>query len=271
MDQRQDVHFPDQLWWPEQGIRKVDAIDWYRAIAPLILPHLRGRPFTMKRHYNGPRSPFEWVKDAPPELPAWIPTCPLPARSRGGGTVDYPVVEDADALAWMVDFGCIDMHLWLSRCATPSEPDYVLFDIDREPVAAALAVREALDALGLESVVKTSGGDGLHVAVPLGPGHSYPQTRAFAKLVAGAVGADVDTKMNGEGMTIASAYSLRPLPGAPVSTPLAWEEVRPDLDPLAFTPDEVLRRVERRGDLWEPVLHGTQRLDAALATLTRAR
>jgi bifunctional non-homologous end joining protein LigD len=233
----------------------------------VLLPHLRDRPFTMKRHYNGPRSPFVWLKDAPPELPEWIPTCPLPAKSRRGARVAYPVVGDVEALLWMVDFGCVDLHVWTSRCSSPSQPDYVLFDLDVDAVRAARLVREALEALGLASVVKTSGGDGLHVAVPLGPGHSYPQVREFSRIVAGAVGAPVDTRLNGEGMTIASAYSIRPLPGAPVSTPLRWEEVTDGLDPRAFTPAEVLRRVERHGDLWQPALHGTQQLAEALETL----
>ena len=250
------------------GLRKRDAVAYYEAVAPTILPHLRDRPFTIKRHYNGPRSPFAWVKDAPPELPGRVRRCPLPAKARRGALVEYPVVDDVEALVWMVDYGCVDLHVWLSRCGTPSEPDYVLFDIDRDPVRNALLVRQALDALGLASVVKTSGGDGLHVAAPIGPGHSYPETREFARIVAGAVGADVDAKLNGEGMTIASAYSLRPLPGAPVSTPLAWDEVEEGLDPRAFTPDVVLQRIEERGDLWAPLLRGGRRLAEALANLT---
>lgn len=267
MERRQEIRHGDQLWWPEIGLRKRDAVDYYRAVAPAILPHLRDRPFTMKRHYNGPRSPFVWLKDAPPELPDWIRTCPLPARSRGGGLVDYPVVDDVDALVWMIDFGCVDMHLWMSTCPTPSEPEYVLFDIDRDPVRQARLLAEALEALDVESYVKTSGGDGLHLVVPIGPGHSYAETRAFSKIVAGAVDADVDTKLNGEGMTIASVYSIRPLPGAPVSTPLLWEEVTEELDPLAFTPAEVLRRIERHGDLWRVALNGSLRLDEALGRL----
>jgi bifunctional non-homologous end joining protein LigD len=249
------------------GLRKRDAVAYYEAVAPVILPHLRDRPFTMKRHYNGPRSPFVWEKDAPPELPDDVRRCPLPAKSRRGALVDYPIVDDVATLVWMVDYGCVDMHVWLSRCGSSSEPDYVLFDIDRDPVRNALLVRLALDALGLASVVKTSGGEGLHVAVPIAGGHSYPETREFARIVAGAVGADVDAKLNGEGMTIASAYSLRPLAGAPVSTPLHWDEVEPGLDPKAFTLDVVLARVEEHGDLWAPVLAGEQRLADALARL----
>jgi bifunctional non-homologous end joining protein LigD len=92
------VHHPDQQWWPDVGLRKQDAIDYYRAIAPVLLPHLRDRPLTLKRHYNGPRSPFEWIKDAPPELPDWIPVSPQPAKSRGGEPVRYVIVDSVEAL-----------------------------------------------------------------------------------------------------------------------------------------------------------------------------
>src|SRR5690349_9670685 len=120
----------DQRWWPAQGIRKRDVIAYYEQIAPVLLPHLRDRPFTIKRHYNGPRSPFAWIKDAPPELPEWIPVSPQPAKSRAGAPVRYPLVQDEAALIWLVDFGCIDLHVWPSRRDRPDRPDYVLFDLD---------------------------------------------------------------------------------------------------------------------------------------------
>jgi bifunctional non-homologous end joining protein LigD len=181
--------------------------------------------------------------------------------------VDYPLVNDVDALLWMVDFGCVDMHLWLSRCASPSEPDFVLFDLDVDPVRGAQRVRAALDALGLESLVKTSGGGGLHVVVPIGPGHEYAQTRAFSQVVADAVDVPVDTKLNGQGMTVASVYSLRPLPGAPVSTPLAWDEVNDKLNPSIYTMPVVLERVRQHGDLYAGVLTTRQSLSKALRKL----
>jgi bifunctional non-homologous end joining protein LigD len=260
------------------------VIAYYRAIAPAMLPHLRGRPLTIKRHYNGPRSPFAWSKDAPPELPPWIPTAPLPARSRGGAPVRYPLVEDGPSLVWLVDFGAIDQHVWTSRIDRPDRPDYVLFDLDpsgvafQEVVRAALLLRDALDALGLESLVKTTGGDGLHVQVPIARRHSHEHARRFAGIVARALeqaapelvtterrldrrrGVFVDTKMNGLGQQVVCVYSLRPLPGAPVATPLRWDELRPSLDPRDFTMAEALRRVEREGDLFEPLLHGRRRL-----------
>ena len=283
----------EQVWWPAEGRRKRDVVEYYRAVAPVILPHLRGRPFTMKRHYNGPRSPFVWVKDAPPELPDWVPRAPLPARSRGGALVEYPLVEDDLALLWMVEFGCVDMHVWTSRADRPERPDQVLFDLDAagvpfaDVVAAALLLRTALDALGLYSLPKTTGGDGLHVHVPIERRHTHAQAREFCEIVAAALvrsarglvtterslarrrGVFVDAKMNGHGQQIVSAYSVRPRPGAPVATPLRWEELRDDLDPRRLTMEVVRERVERDGDLCAPLLARRQRLGRALARLRR--
>ncbi len=281
----------DQLWWPDEGVHKADVIDYYLAVAPALLPHLRDRPFTLKRHYNGPRSPFAWTKDAPREMPGWIPTAPLPARSRGGELVNYPLVNDALALAWFVDFGCVDLHVWPSRADLPERPDYVLFDLDpaRVPFAdvvrAAILLRQALDALGLESYVKTTGGDGMHVQVPIARRHTHAEARQFAEVVADALarasgglvttersparrhGVFVDTKMNGHGQQIVCAYSVRPRAGAAVATPLRWDELSEDLDPRDFTLVRVRERVEREGDLHGGLLRSAQRLAPAPARL----
>ena len=281
----------DQVWWRDVGLRKLDLVDYYRSVGPAVVPHLRRRPFTIKRYPNGPRGPCFWIKDAPPELPDWIPVAPLPAKSRRGETVAYPVVNDELALLWMVDFGCVDLHVWYSRIDRPDRPDYVLFDLDpaagagfAETVRAAHLLRDALDAIGLESVVKTSG-EGLHVQVPVARAYTYAETRKFSEVVAGALvrtqprlvttervvsrrgGVFVDTKMNGEGMTVVAPYSVRPRPGAPVATPLRWDELHERLDPSRFTPREVLARLERHGDLFAPVLRGRQRLERALRRL----
>ena len=279
----------EYLWWPDSGIKKADVLDYYRQVSPILLPHLRRRPFTLKRYLNGPKSPFEWIKDAPDVLPDWIPRCPLPAKSRGGATVDYPLVEDELALLWLVDYGCIDLHLWYSRCDRPGRPDFVLFDLDpahvdvAAVVEAARLLHELLALIGLTSFVRTSGGEGLHVLVPVARRYTYADTRAFSELVADALvrarpdlvtterslerrrGVFVDTKMNGEGMTIASAYSVRPLPGPPVATPLAWHELEPGLDPGSFTMRCVLERVAEQGDLHAGLLSTRQRLEPALA------
>ncbi|MDQ3777303.1 MAG: hypothetical protein M3310_00310 [Actinomycetota bacterium] len=284
-----EIRHPDQLWWPEAGLRKRDAIDYYRRIAPVMLPHLRDRPLTLKRHYNGPRSPFDWLKDAPPELPDWIRVSPQPAKSRRGARVRYVVADSVDALLWLVDWGCVDFHVWTARADRPDRPDYVLFDLDpagvpfTEVVAAALLLREALDALELESTPKATGGAGLHVHVPIARRHTHEEARTFAQTVAAALvrssrglvtgerspsrrkGVYVDTKMNGHGQQVVCAYSVRPAPGAPVATPLRWDEVDERLDPARFAPAEVCERVERLGDLLAPRSRRPQRLTFRLA------
>lgn len=260
----------DRVWWPEEGIAKRDVVDYYRRIAPVLLPHVRDRPFTIKRHYTGPRSPYEWIKDAPPELPDWIPTAPLPAKSRGGALVRYALVNDEAALLWMLEFGAVDLHVWTSRVDRPDRPDFVLFDLD--PVdsslprvaEAARLVREALEGVGLESVPMTTGGEGMHVRVPIERRYTHEEAREFCRVVAGALrraaptlfrDVKVDSKMNGHGQQNVAPYSVRPLPAAPVAAPLSWDE-----EPRRFTMEEVLARVERDGDLAESLLRTGQRL-----------
>jgi bifunctional non-homologous end joining protein LigD len=287
----------DKPFWPEEGITKGDLLAYYREIAGVVVPHLRDRPFTMKRYPDGWQGNHFFQKDAPKHMPDWIPTQSImvstretPRRRR---QIRAPLVNDELALLWMVNMGCIDLNTWYSRVDKPDRPDFVLFDLDpspdvgfKEAVEVALLVKDVLDTLGLESHAKTSGSDGMHVLVPIGRRHTYAQTREFAEIVAGALagshrglvttewskarrrGVLIDANQNGEGKTIASVYSVRPRAGAPVSTPLSWDEVTTDLDPLDFTMDVVLARVERKGDLFAPVLSGRQSLTAALKKLS---
>jgi bifunctional non-homologous end joining protein LigD len=286
----------DKPFWPEEGITKGDLIEYYRAVAAVLVPHLRDRPFTMKRYPDGWRGGHFFQKDAPKHMPEWIPTYRALVSTRERQPrkkwVDFPLVNDELALLWMANMGCIDMNTWYSRIDKPDRPDFVLFDLDpspdvgfRETVQVALLVKEALDALGLKSFPKTSGADGMHVLVPVERRHTYDDTRRFAEIVAGAIarshrglattewskakrrGVLIDSNQNGEGKTIASVYSVRPKEGAPVSTPLRWEEVDERLDPAAFTIAAVLERVRRHGDLYEGVLTTRQRLDRALAAI----
>ena len=234
----------------------------------MLLPHLRDRPFTIKRHYTSPRSPFVWEKDAPAEMPSWIRVCPQPAKSRKGAIVRYPLVNSQRALRWMVDYGAVDMHVWPSRCDRPDRADYVLLDLDpkggsfADVVTATLRVKEILDAAGLVSVVHTTGGEGMHVRVPLARVHTFEQTRTFAYAVRNLIdvdGVNLDAKMNGHGQQVVSVYSARP-PDLFVATPLRWGEVQPSLDPRAFTREVVVERVRREGDLASSLLRGRQRL-----------
>jgi bifunctional non-homologous end joining protein LigD len=252
---------PDRVLWPELGITKADLFDYYRRIADVLVPHLRDRPFTMKRYREGPSGESFFQKDAPKGMPDWIPTRVFRTHPREGGSrlVRFPLVNDELALLWMVQMHCIDMNAWYSRVDKPDKPDFVLFDLDPPDGGFALGVevahliRGTLAELGLESYAKTSGVDGVHVLVPIARRYGYEDVRELAIGVAellerrhdGLVttqwlkekrrGVFVDAKQNGWGKTIASAYSVRPKPGAPVSTPLRWEELTPELDPRTLT------------------------------------
>jgi bifunctional non-homologous end joining protein LigD len=206
--------------------------------------------------------------------------------------VNFPVVNDELALLWMVNMGCIDMNTWYSRVDRPERPDWVLFDLDpspdvgfKETVQVALLVKQALDAFGLVGFPKTSSAEGMHILVPIERRYTYADTRQFAEIVAGAIarthrglattewtkakrrGVLIDANQNGEGKTIASAYSVRPRPNAPVSTPLEWDEVVETLDPAGFTMAVVLDRVHERGDVAAGLLTTKQSLSKALRSL----
>jgi bifunctional non-homologous end joining protein LigD len=286
----------DKPFWPDEGITKGDLLAYYRDVAAAVVPHVRDRPFTMKRYPDGWQGKFFFQKDKPKGMPDWIPTVDIEVttrdRPRQRRRIDAPLVNDELALLWMVNMGCIDLNTWYSRVDKLERPDFVLFDLDpspdvgfRETVQVALLVKEALDALELQSFPKTSGADGMHVLVPIQRRHTYDDTRRFAEIIARALasthrdlvttewtkskrrGVLIDANQNGEGKTIASVYSVRPKEGAPVSTPLRWDEVNDSLDPAAFTMDVVRGRIEEHGDLYEGVLKLRQSLSAALRRL----
>jgi bifunctional non-homologous end joining protein LigD len=286
----------EKPFWPDEGITKGDLLAYYRAVAPYVVPHLAGRPFTMKRYPDGWKGPFFFQKDAPVHMPEWLERARILVSTRDRPPrkkwIDAPLVNDELALLWMVNMGCIDLNVWYSRIDKPDRPDFVLFDLDPSPdvgfpetVEVALLVKQALDSLGLAGYPKTSGSDGIHVLVPIARRYSYEDTRQFSEIVARALerthrglvttewtkakrrGVLIDSNQNGEGKTIASVYSVRPQAGAPVSTPLLWSEVDERLDPASFTMEAVLERVRRRGDLYAPVRTERQSLTAALRAL----
>ena len=286
----------DKLFWPEEGITKGDLLSYYQRVAPAVVPHLDDRPFTMKRYPDGWQGKFFFQKDAPKGIPEWITTASIVVTTRDKPRqrrrIDAPLVNDELALLWMVNMGCIDLNTWYSRIDKPERPDWVLFDLDPSPdvgfpetIEVALLVKQALDALELESFVKTSGSEGIHILVPIARRHTFADTREFSAIIANALartnrglvttewtkakrrGVLIDSNQNGEGKTIASVYSVRPKAGAPVSTPLRWDEVNESLDPAAFTMEAVLGRVEKHGDLFAGVLQGKQSLGKALKAL----
>jgi bifunctional non-homologous end joining protein LigD len=284
----------DKPFWPEEGITKGDLVAYYRDVAEVLVPHLRGRPFTMKRYPDGWQGKHFFQKQSPSHMPSWIKRAPFPASTREGEkkVIDYALVDDELALLWMANMGCIDLHAWSSRADRPERPDWVMFDLDpaegatfEDVVTVARLVKDTLDLLELQGFPKTSGSRGIHVLVPIARRHTFSEAREFASIVAGALarahpglvttewtkakrrGVLVDANQNGPGKTNACVYSVRPRAGAPVSTPLRWEEVVQGLDPAAFTMEAVLDRVARDGDLYAPVLQGRQSLTQALKRL----
>jgi bifunctional non-homologous end joining protein LigD len=289
------ITHPERVLFPGDGVTKGDLAEYYAAIGDAIVPHLRDRPFTLKRYPHGINQQPYFAKQAPKGKPPWVPTRQFRTWPREGGSrlVDFALVNEPAALVWMVQMNCIDMNAWYSRVDKPDRPDFVLFDLDPpdsrngfvEAIRVAHLIREALEELGLRSYVKTSGADGIHVLLPIARRATFPQTYEFAELLSrqleaghpGLVttewlkkkrrGVLVDHRQNGHGKTIASVYSVRPKPGAPVSTPLRWEELTEHVRPRDFGRREALDRVAKYGDLFEPVLKGGQALAPALRRL----
>ena len=271
---RHDVRIsnPDKLFFPERSLTKGDLVGYYVDLAECVLPHLRRRPFHMKRYPNGVEGEFFHQKRVPPH-PDYVGEQYVNFPS-GHSTV-FAVVDNAAALAWVINLGCIELHTWHSRVKAIEQPDYLLIDLDpttddQWPYVReiALVVREVMDELGLASYPKTSGSTGLHILAPIKPELRFPEVRRFAKKLAEEVerrigdqdvatttwrvadrrGVFVDFGQNARDRTIACAYSIRPTPDARASAPLAWDEVG-ESDPAAFTLETIRERVEQVGDL----------------------
>jgi bifunctional non-homologous end joining protein LigD len=286
---------PDRVLYPEDGITKGDVFEYYEQVGPTIVPHLKDRPFTMKRYPHGITGEVFFQKQAPRGMPDWIPTRQFRTWPREGGSrlVDFPLINFPEAVLWAVQMNCIDMNAWYSRVDKPDRPDFVLFDLDPPDdgfelaIEVAQLIRELLDELELPGYVKTSGADGIHVVAPITRRSSFKQTYDFAEKASrlleqrhpGKVttewlkkkreGVLVDHRQNGHGKTIASVYSVRPKPGAPVSTPLRWEELTPGVRPRDFGMKEALQRIEQHGDLYSPVLEAPRPLAPAAKKLEK--
>ncbi len=274
----------DRLYFPDDGITKGDLLAYYDTVAPALLPHLAGRPLNLERFPDGITGPRIHQKQVPASAPPWLRTAAIYAPTARR-TIRYAVGGSRRSLAYLVNLGCVELHPWPARVDRLEAPDFVVFDLDPEGVGleavaeVALALRAVLDARGLRSYAKTSGGRGLHVVVPIRRGPGFDAVRAFADAVAAEVAsarpllataarreADkagrvyIDTLRNGWAQTTVAPYSVRARRGAPVSTPLAWDEVGHGLDPAAFTLRTLPARLAARGDLFRPVLEDRQRL-----------
>ena len=265
-----------KVFWEADGLTKGDLLDYYRAAAPIILPYLADRPMVLHRHVDG-HGGKEFFQRVSRTCPPWVRIARISVE--GGKPRDFHVCQDWPTLLWLANFGCIELIPWASRVGTLDQPDYMVIDLDPgdvtfgQVVEVALATRRILEKIGVAGYPKTSGKRGLHIYVPFGRKYTFPQAKMLAELVARLVHQKLpalttldprteqrqgrvylDTTRNSRGQAVAAPYSARPHPGATVSTPLKWSEVGKRLDASRFTIKTLLRRVDKVGDLWEPVL-----------------
>ena len=280
----------DKVFWPEEGYMKQDLIGYYRRVSTFIIPHLSGRPLTLKRYPDGYGSEPFFQKEVPQGTPEWVRTEELPANNPRKH-INYVICDDLPTLCWLANIACISQNPWLSLYPDVDKPDILALDIDPPGpgnydrcVEVALLVRDKLAEFGLKSYPKTSGATGIHVYVPIKPAYTYEQARQFALVIATLCRDErpdlitlettvskrrdliyLDYLQNSKGKTLASVYSVRAQPGATVSTPLEWREVIQGLQPGDFTIANVPERLAQMGDLFAPVLSDKQDLLEALA------
>jgi bifunctional non-homologous end joining protein LigD len=284
----------NKVFYPDEGYTKRDVLNYYDGVAEWILPHLKDRPLSLKRYPNGIKQEFFFQKNVRENLASWLRTEPIDSE-HNGKPIKYCFAEDRASLLYLVNLGCIDHNPWMSRSPHLDNPDFVLIDLDPQEcpfemiVDAALLVQRILQRIGLTGYPKTTGGDGMHVYIPVETIYSYEETRTFAELIARLALAErpslfttprtvskrqkdrvyFDYLQNGKSKTIAAPYVLRAFPGAPVATPLEWAEVRHGLEPGQFHIGNALQRFREKGDLFAGVLDRPQRLEAPLEKLEK--
>jgi bifunctional non-homologous end joining protein LigD len=283
-----------KVFYPAEGYTKRDVINYYDAVAGLILPHLKDRPLSLKRYPDGIEKEFFFQKNVRTAFPPWLRTEEIESE-HAGRPINYAFAQDRASLLYLANLGCIDQNPWMSRTPHLDNPDFVLIDLDPQEcsfdliVDAALMVKKVLDEIGMAGYPKTTGGDGMHIYIPVEPVYSYEETRTFAELIAHLVShrkAELfttprsvarrqknrvyfDYLQNGKSKTIAAPYVLRAYPGAPVATPLEWSEVRHGLRPAQFHIRNAPQRFSEKGDLFRGVLDRPQKLEDGLHRLEK--
>lgn len=275
------LHLTNQnkIYFPKDGITKGDVVQYYNEVADLILPYLKNRPESMNRYPNGIDGSSFYQKDVDTDkIPSWLKTKKIFSESNNED-INYLICNNKETLIYMANLGCIEMNPWNSTTKNIENPDWLVIDIDPDQqdfsvvVETALVVKDVMDGLETECYCKTSGASGLHVYIPLGAQYDYDSVKILAELIAHEVQSRlpdttslersikkrnhkiyIDYLQNRIGQTLAAPYSVRPKPGATVSTPLEWSEVNSKLHPSQFTIKNVLKRFEKKGDLWTPVL-----------------
>ncbi|QDW27220.1 DNA ligase D [Pedobacter sp. KBS0701] len=267
----------DKLYWPEDKVTKRDMFNYYDAVAPFMIPYLLDRPMSLNRFPGGIHGESFYQKNVKETAPSWART--MPHKNEKGKEKSYLLGSDRATLLWMASLGCIEMNPWFSRAASPDNPDYCVIDLDpdkntfEQVIKAAQVTKEVLDSIGVPGFAKTSGSTGIHIYIPLGAKYTYEQSQLFANLIVRQVHRELpkfttlersiskrggkmylDFLQNRPGATIAGVYSLRPKPGATVSMPLLWEEVKPGLKMRDFTLFNAIDRLRETGDLFTGVL-----------------
>jgi len=284
----------NKVFYPDEGYTKRDVLNYYAAIADLILPHLKDRPLSLKRYPNGIKEEYFFQKNVPEAFAPWLRT-ELIASDHTEKPINYVFAGDDASLLYLVNLGCIDHNPWMSRAQSLDNPDFILIDLDPQEcpfdmiVDAALLVKGVLDQIGMTGYPKTTGGDGMHVYIPLEPVYSYEEARIFAELIARLVmkqrpelfttpRAVEKRKKNrvyfdylqiAKSKTIAAPYVLRAYEGAPVATPLEWAEVKHGLHPSQFHIRNARERFRDKGDLFAGVLERLQRIETGLEKLEK--
>ena len=287
-----EISSPEKVLFPDDGISKADIASYYSRVATVMVPHLKGRPLTMERVPSGIEGQRFYQKEMPAYFPGWIASAELP---KAKGTVRQILCDDAATLLYLVNQNCVTPHVWLSRADRPRHPDQMMFDLDpsRDDFdhvrRTALAARDLLDRLGLPAFVKTTGSRGLHVVVPLDRSSELDDVRDFADRTAALLAAGdpggltmearkadrgdrlfLDTWRNGYAQMAAAPFAVRTRPGAPVATPLTWDEVEDSkLDPAVFTASSVPARLGERGDPWRGMMRHRRSLRGPRRTLER--
>jgi bifunctional non-homologous end joining protein LigD len=283
-----------KVFYPDEGYTKRDVINYYDGVSALILPHLKDRPLSLKRYPNGIKDEFFFQKHVPESFAPWLRT-ELIDSDHNEAPINYVFAQDRASLLYLANLGCIDQNPWMSRLGSLDNPDFILIDLDPQEcpydmiVEAALLVKQVLDEIGLEGYPKTTGGRGMHVYIPVKTDYSYEQTRTFAEVIARIVvrrkpelfttprsvakrernRVYFDWVQNAKSKTIAAPYVLRAYPGAPVATPLEWDEVRKGLDPRRFNIANARERFREKGDLFAGVLKRPQKMEKALGKLEK--
>lgn len=270
-----EITNPDKVFWEKENINKGDVIDYYNEMAEYLLPFAIDRLQSLYRTPNGATKEGFFQKNVKGIVPDWIRTCKIKSKSTGE-TIEYLICENKETLIYMANLGCIEINPWSSRVGTINNPDYVIFDLDPNEtglenlITTAKKIKELLDGLGVKGYLKTSGGKGLHIFIPVKPNYTYNHTKKVSYAISEAVNRALpkitslersrekrkgkvylDFLQNGKGKTMACAYSLRAKDGATVSTPLEWDELTDTFNIKEYNIKTIPERIKLKGDLWK--------------------